>query len=447
MPTIDHLAQAADREHAMPSDAGATLFAALELSLTSWVVVASAPGQDGASKHTVAACDGPGLLALLNRLRSRAEARCGHLVSVAVMQEAGRDGFWIHRLLEGHGIVSHVVDPASIAVSRRSRRAKTDRIDAEMMLRTLLAWARGERGVCSMVRPPMPAEEDTRRLHREREALLAERIRHANRIKGLLATQGVFNFEPTGRKRRVRLGELRLPGGAELPARLRAELGRQLDRLELTLQQLATVEAERDAMLAAGRAKDPAPAIAVSACGDTASEVRPMMPNQESAGARLLRLKGVGPETASVLAGEAFFRDFRNRREVASYAGLTPSPWQSGGIDRDQGISKGGNGRLRRSDGATRLVVVAQPARQRPEQLVSHSGRRRPQPGQAHRHCCPCPQAACGALALCRPRLGAHRRCAEVGVGQKHQQSCHRSLAKYGRAADPRWTVTDWNLG
>ena len=246
-----------------------------------------------------------------------------------------------------------VVDPASVAVSWRSRRAKTDRIYAEMMLRTLLAWARGERGVCSMVRPPTPAEEDTRRLHREREALLAERIRHANRIKGLLATQGVFNFEPTGRKRRVRLGELRPPGGAELPARLRAELGRQLDRLGLTLQQLATVEAERDAMLAAGRAKGSASAIAVSACGGAAAEVRPMKPNQESGERRcsLVATKGRWPRDGIRLAGEAFFRDFRNRREVASYAGLTPSPWQSGGIDRDQGISKGGNGRLRRAMG------------------------------------------------------------------------------------------------
>lgn len=108
----------------MPVGMEATLFAALELSLSSWVVVASAPGEDKSSKHGVAACDGPGLLALLQRLRQRAEQRCGRPVTVAVMQEAGRDGFWVHRLLEAEGMQSHVVDPSSIAVNRRSRRAK-----------------------------------------------------------------------------------------------------------------------------------------------------------------------------------------------------------------------------------------------------------------------------------------------------------------------------------
>ena len=131
-----------------------------------------------------------------------------------VMQEAGRDGFWVHRLLQAHGVRSQVVDPSSIAVNRRSRRAKTDRIDAEAMLRTLMAWGRGERQVCAMVRPPSREAEDARRLNREREALLAERIRHANRIKGLLATQGVFDFAPTLRDRRARLAALRTPEGA-----------------------------------------------------------------------------------------------------------------------------------------------------------------------------------------------------------------------------------------
>ncbi len=138
----------------MPIDTDATLFAALELSLSSWVVVASAPGQDKASKHGLAACDGAGLVALLRRLQGRAEQRCGRSVAVVVMQEAGRDGFWVHRLLEAHGVRGFVVDPSSIAVNRRTRRAKTDRIDAEAMLRTLLAWSRGERQVCSMLRPP-----------------------------------------------------------------------------------------------------------------------------------------------------------------------------------------------------------------------------------------------------------------------------------------------------
>ena len=233
----------------MPVDLDGTLFVALELSLSRWVVVASAPGEDKASKHGIDACDGSGLLALLKRLQERSERRCGRTVQVVAMQEAGRDGFWLHRLLQANGVHSFVVDPASIAVNRRSRRAKTDRIDAEAMLRSLMAWGRGERQVCSMVRPPTRAAEDTRRLSREREALLAERIRHANRIKGLLATQGVFDFEPVLRNRRERLAELRTFDGASLPPRLKAEILRQVERLELAMQQLAAVEAVRDVIL------------------------------------------------------------------------------------------------------------------------------------------------------------------------------------------------------
>jgi transposase len=324
----------------------ATLFAALELSLSRWVVVASAPGESKMSKHTLPACDGPALLALLDELRRRAERRCRGSVAVVTIQEAGRDGFWLHRLLEAHGVRSHVVDPASIAVGRRHRRAKTDRIDAEGLLRTLMAFARGERRVCAMVRPPTREAEDARRLTREREALLAERVRHTNRIKGLLATQGVFGFEPTWQARRVRLEALRTAEGCELPARLKAEVVRQIERLELVLRQIAEVEAARDAVLAAERQAAPS---AATPSADEADTKPVMLPADEGAGARLMRLKGIGPETASVLRLEAFHRSFGNRREVAAYAGLTPTPWQSGGIDTEQGISKAGNGRLRRT--------------------------------------------------------------------------------------------------
>jgi transposase len=351
MPNSEHLSQTVIRpDPAVATDMNATVFVALELSLSSWVVVASAPGEDKASKHGVAACDGLGLLAVLKRLRERAERRLGHPVGVLVMQEAGRDGFWVHRLLEAHGVGSVVVDPASIAVNRRSRRAKTDRIDAEAMLRTLMAWSRGERQVCAMVHPPTREAEDARRLTREREALLAERIRHANRIKGLLATQGVFGFEPTLRDRRARLAQVRTPEGAPLPHRLAAEIERQVDRLELAMQQLAAVEAARDAALAAEHVTSTASDVAAAGQAATSTPAASFSEPQ-GAGARLLRLKGIGPETASVLANEAFFRDFRNRREVASYAGLAPSPWQSGGIDHEQGISKAGNARVRKTMG------------------------------------------------------------------------------------------------
>jgi transposase len=251
-------------------------------------------------------------------------------VRVVSIHEAGLDGFWVHRLLQANDVDSHVVDAASIAVDRRNRRAKTDRIDVEKLLRTLMGWARGERRICSMVRPPSPQQEDERRLSRERETLIAERIRHVNRIKGLLATQGIFEFDPMRKNRRQRMEELRCWDGQRLPPRLKAELLRELERLELVLIQISKVEAERDLVLQK------------KAADQTVSE-------SNNIGALLVRLKGIGTEIASVLSSEAFFRCFGNRREVAAYAGLAPSPWQSGGLDVDQGISKAGNSRLRRT--------------------------------------------------------------------------------------------------
>jgi transposase len=181
-----------------------------------------------------------------------------------------------------------------------------------------------------MVRPPNPRQEDERRLTRERETLIAERIKHVNRIKSLLATQGIFGFEPLRKDRRLRMEELRCWDGQPLPPRLKAELLRELERLELVLSQISKVEAERDL------------ALRQAAMIETT-------PEGNNVGALLVRLKGIGAEIASVLSSEAFFRCFGNRREVAAYAGLTPSPWQSGGIDVEQGISKAGNSRLRRT--------------------------------------------------------------------------------------------------
>ena len=167
-----------------------TLFASLELSKARWLVTVSAPGSDKLSRHDVPGGDGQALLELLWRLQAAAARRTGAPVAIIVIQEAGLDGFWIHRLLVRNGITSHVVDPASIAVNRRHRRAKTDKIDGVKLLRTLMAWMRGERQVCSMVQPPSPEDEDRRRLTRERARLLKERIQHTNRIKGLLCGSG-----------------------------------------------------------------------------------------------------------------------------------------------------------------------------------------------------------------------------------------------------------------
>ncbi len=154
------------------------LFAALELSRSSWLLAVNVPDSDKIGKYRIVAGDSAALLNLLSRLRAEAERRCDRPVKTISIYEAGVDGFWVHRLLEANGVDNHVVDAASITVNRRHRRAKTDRIDAEMLLRTLMAWARGERRICAMVRPPSPTEEDERRLTRERGTLVTERVRH-----------------------------------------------------------------------------------------------------------------------------------------------------------------------------------------------------------------------------------------------------------------------------
>ncbi len=177
-----------------------TLFASLELSKARWLVTVSAPGSDKLSRHDLPGGDGQALLKLLWRLQAAAAQRTGAPVAIIVIQEAGLDGFWIHRLLVRNGIISHVVDPASIAVNRRHRRPKTDKIDGVKLLRTLMAWMRGERQVCTMVQPPSPEDEDRRRLTRERARLLKERVQHTNRITGLLCGQGIPDYDPLHRR-------------------------------------------------------------------------------------------------------------------------------------------------------------------------------------------------------------------------------------------------------
>ena len=208
----------------------------------------------------------------------------------------------------------------------------TDRIDGEALLRALLAYKRGEPRVCAMVKAPTPEEEDRRRLCRERKVLTNERSLHVNRIKGLLFSQGVSGYEPLRRDRRQRLDDLRTGDSRPLPPHLKAQICRELDRLELLIEQIKAVETERDALL------DPV----AKTEGTPAPQVM------------LLAIKGVGPEFAAVLWSEGLFRHFDNRRQVASYAGLAPTPWQSGSVDREQGVSKSGNPRLR-----TTLIQLA----------------------------------------------------------------------------------------
>jgi transposase len=322
-------------------DYDTALYLALELSRSDWLIAVNVPGSDKLSKYKIAAADTVALRSLLARLRGQSERHCGAPVKTVCIHEAGLDGFWVDRLLQADGVESHVVDAASIAVDRRSRRAKTDRIDVEKLLRTLMGWARGERRICSMVRPPSPEQEDERRLTRERGTLITERVRHVNRIKGLLATQGVFDFDVIRQNRRKLFEDLRCWDRQPLPPRLKTELLRELDRLELVISQIAEIEAERNQALEVKQSVAPA---------ETANGEAVVVPASTSdAGALLLQLRGIGPEFASVLSLEAFYRKFANRREVAAYAGLVPSPWKSGSIDVEQGISKAGNSRLRKT--------------------------------------------------------------------------------------------------
>lgn len=295
----------------------------VELSRKTWLITSLSPGAgEKMSRHSVPGGDMPGFLERLGRLRQKAHARTGQHFPIVVIQEAGLDGFWVHRVLQAEGHESHVVDAASIATSRRLRRIKTDRLDGESLIRALLAFKRGEPRVCSMLRVPSPGEEDRRRIARERKVLMQERIQHSNRIKGLLFSQGITGYDPLRRDRRERLEALRTGDGRDVPHHLNRQVERELDRLELLLNQIKAVEGERDAMLAEERLSSREVAV-------------------------LSNVVGVGPEFAAVLWSEGLYRRFDNRRQVAAYAGLAPTPWQSGSIDREQGIGKSGNPRLR----------------------------------------------------------------------------------------------------
>jgi transposase len=312
-----------DERDAVRNDLDA-IFVSVELSRSTWLVTSLSPGGgEKMSKHQVRSGDVTGLLARFSQLQAKCKARTGQSYRLIVIHEAGLDGFWVHRTLQNAGIESHVADPASIATSRRRRRAKTDSIDGEALVRALLAYKRGEPRVCAMLKAPTPEQEDRRQLSRERRSLIAERVEHVNRVKGLLFAQGVTDYEPVRRDRRQQLEALRTGDGRPLPIRLKQRLSRELDRLELLLEQIGTVEEERDALLAS-QAESP-----------------------QSPSSVLQTLRGIGPESAMVLWSEGLFRHFVNRRQLTSYAGLAPTPWQSGAVAREQGVSKAGNARVR----------------------------------------------------------------------------------------------------
>src|SRR6266571_178694 len=300
-----------------------TIFVAIELSQKTWLVTLHSPDKDKMSRHKLESGDHADLLALIDRVRDRAVRRLGAVPAVVSCYEAGYDGFWLHRLLMAAGITNYVFDPASIAVDQRARRVKTDRIDGEKMLRTLMAYLRGEPQVVRIVRVPAPEQEDARRASRERGRLVKEQTAHTTRIKALLRLLGMAVGNPRRRDWLTWLAAQRDWQGQAVAPRMLSEIEREHARLMLVREQL-------DA-LTRTPAADLTPAAAQMA---QRSEL-------------LRRLKCLGPAFATTLTNEVFYKDFRNRREVASYFGLTPSPWQSGGTDRDQGISKAGNPRAR----------------------------------------------------------------------------------------------------
>ena len=298
-----------------------TIFVSIELSQKTWLITLHSPDRDRISRHRLAGGDHAGLLKLFEKVRIRAAEKLGSEPRVVSCYEAGYDGFWLHRLLMAAGITNLVFDPASIAVEQRSRRTKTDRIDGELLLRTLMAHLRGEPRVVRIVQVPSVAQEDARRGSRERDRLVKERTAHTNRIKALLRLAGMAAGSPHRGNWLHWLAQQRDWQGQPLPPHLLAEVTREHGRLMLIGQQLAALEQ----------------AQAAAAVPEAMAERRD----------RLQRIKALGPVFATTLTNEAFYKDFRNRRQVGAYYGLAPSPWQSGGTDREQGISKAGNPRAR----------------------------------------------------------------------------------------------------
>jgi len=315
------------------SESAVHIFVSIEMSRAAWVIGVHTPLADKIAIHKIVAGDADAVLALIDRLRSRIVTAQGYTPTVLCCHEAGYEGFWLQRRFGALGIKVIVIDPASLLVNRRAKRAKTDRIDARDMVRALMAHARGEHQVLSTVRVPTVEQDDERRLLRERQRLVKERTAHTNRIKGLLKTQGIAEFDPRAADAKQRLDSLVTGDGRHLGRRLEEEIVRELQRLALVMGQLAQVEAERDRVIREAKSRLDEPTA--DCHRDGAMLVA------------LNRLKGIGTNDASILVREAFWRDFRNRRELGGWSGLAPAPWASGSVVRDQGITKAGPPLLR----------------------------------------------------------------------------------------------------
>jgi transposase len=301
-----------------------TLIAVIEMSLSSWLVAGIVPGVERQPLKKLAV-DESALLKLLHRWREEAEKAGRRIERIVVAFEAGRDGFWLARWLKARGIDAHVIHAASVAVSREHRRAKTDRLDSELLKRAFLGWLRGERDHCKMVAIPTAKDEDAKRPNRERESLVGEQNRIINRMKAALIRLGIRGFNPKLKKAAGRLKDLRTPEGEPIPPNTLAELRRDMERRRLVSNQIQQIEEARRERLEQAPSDGPHAMVRL-----------------------LARVIGVGTETADMLVQEVLSRNMRDRRAVARYAGLTGSPDESGKKCREKGLARSGNARVRR---------------------------------------------------------------------------------------------------
>ena len=324
-------------ETAVPADAAHnTLYVSIEVSRKSWVVGIKSPGNERIGIHTLGAAEVDILRDLIERHRVKTEKKIGQAARVVCCYEAGYEGFWLSRWLDrAMSVETIVLDPASLLVNRKAKQRKTDRIDARKMVRALLAHDRGDAAVLSRVRVPSVEEEDRKRLIRERRRLVKERTALTNTIRALLKLHGIFDLNPRSKGFETKFAEVGTGYGGPFPPRARREIERLMDRLLLVERQIVAVEAERDAVVREGSAL-PAPLAPEGSEAPVAAKI-----------AALTRLKGIGANDATLLTHEIFYRQFRNRRELASWVGLVPTPWASGSVTRDQGISRDGPGWIR----------------------------------------------------------------------------------------------------
>jgi transposase len=301
-----------------------TLIAVIEMSLSSWLVAGIVPGIERQPLKKLAV-DESALLKLLHRWREEAEKAGRRIERIAVAFEAGRDGFWLARWLKARGIEAHVIHASSVAVTREHRRAKTDRLDTELLKRSFLGWLRGERDHCKMVAIPTTKDEDAKRPNREHESLVGEQSRIVNRMKAALIRLGIRGFNPKLKKAAERLDGLRTPEGEPIPPNTLAELRRDMVRRRLVSDQIRQIEDARLERLKQAPSDGPHAMVRL-----------------------LARVIGVGVETADMLVQEVLSRSMRDRRAVARYAGLTGSPDESGRKRREKGLTRSGNARVRR---------------------------------------------------------------------------------------------------